>query len=64
MNNVKENEDWVTHKTMNVQCPSCGEKHYTNEVEFVNIEESPEGWDLYEYVCPTTNEIAKAIVRG
>jgi len=47
-----------------VQCPSCGEEHRVEDVKFVNVEESPEGWDLYEFVCPETGETVKAFVRG
>lgn len=49
---------------MNVQCPKCGEQHNTKEVEFVNIEESPEGWDVLTFICPVTGKPASAVVRG
>jgi hypothetical protein len=48
---------------MVVHCPLCGEEHDTEAVEFVNIEESPEGWDLMSYICPVKLSEAKAVVR-
>lgn len=47
-----------------VYCPKCGEQHKTQDLEFLGIEESIEGWDVLEYICPETNEEAKAVVRN
>lgn len=47
-----------------VHCPACGEDHFTDEVEFVNIEESLEGWDRMTFICPLTGDSAAAIVRS
>ncbi len=47
-----------------VYCSTCGEKHRTSDVICRNIEESIEGWDVLEYVCPETGKIAKAVVRN
>lgn len=46
-----------------IYCPRCREPHFTSGVICLGIEESCEGWDVLEYVCPTTGEINKAIVR-
>jgi hypothetical protein len=47
-----------------VQCKECGESHTPKEVEFVNIEEDPQGWDLLTFICPVTGQETKAYVRG
>ncbi len=48
--------------TMYVVCPECGERHDSEEVEGVDIEESPEGWDVLTYVCPVTGNEVKSLV--
>jgi len=46
-----------------IHCPHCREQHYTSRVVCLGIEESIEGWDVLEYVCPEDGVIAKAVVR-
>lgn len=47
-----------------VQCKECNDTHKPAEVEFVNIEEDPQGWDLLTFICPVTNVETKAYVLG
>jgi hypothetical protein len=49
-------------RTAFVRCPECGEDHKVSDVEFVNIEESPEGWDTLTFVCPENGETTQAFV--
>ena len=49
---------------MFVNCSECGERHEPDEVEFVNIEEDIQGWDLLTFVCPVTLKETKAYVLG
>lgn len=47
-----------------VRCTECGEEHFVEEVEFVNVEEDFQGWDLLTYICPVTGKEVKAYVLG
>ena len=47
---------------MFVQCRECGERHSSEEVEGVNIEEGPNGEDILTFVCPETGKETKSIV--
>ena len=46
-----------------VLCPSCGEKHYNDELHATGLEEDIEGRDVIRYVCPVTKTGAQAVVR-
>lgn len=46
-----------------IHCPHCREQHYTSQVVCLGIEESIEGWDVLEYVCPEDGDTTKAVVR-
>lgn len=45
-----------------VNCPECKERHPTNQVQFLNIEEDIHGRDLMTYPCPRTKNVTKALV--
>lgn len=47
-----------------VHCPECGEEHFIGDMETLDIEESPEGWDMLSFVCPDTGKTTKALIRG
>jgi hypothetical protein len=37
--------------------------HRTSEIKCLDVEESIEGWDMLEFVCPETGDTTKAVVR-
>ncbi len=39
-----------------VICDSCRERHSTEEVEFVTVEEDIQGRDVMYFICPKTQE--------
>ena len=46
-------------------CKECGNRHDTEEVEFLNIEEDFNGRDIMTYTCPETKQETKSnIFRG
>ena len=45
-----------------VICRECSEQHFTDEVEFFNVEEDMEGRDVAYFECPTTNLSTKSLV--
>ena len=45
-----------------VKCPECGENHFTDEVEFLNVEEDFHGRDVMHYICPVTDTNTKSLV--
>lgn len=45
-----------------VRCPSCGEEHYVNDCDFLNVEENVHGQDVMFFVCPDTNSKASSLV--
>ena len=48
-----------------VRCPNCLQEHFTDEVEFLDIEEDMIGRDVMTFVCPETFLDAKSVVyRG
>jgi len=48
-----------------VTCKECGQRHDTESVEFLNIEEDQYGYDLMTFTCPVTGKATKSIVfRG
>jgi hypothetical protein len=49
---------------MIVICNECGEEHNVEDVEFVNVEESIEGLDVYYFICPVTGQETNSYVRG
>ena len=52
-----------THQTsFEVLCDQCGERHYTDEVEFLNIEEDYQGRDVMYFKCPVTGKITSSNV--
>lgn len=46
-----------------VFCLRCREVHRTSEIKCLDVEESIEGWDMLEFVCPETGDTTKAVVR-
>lgn len=46
-----------------VYCEFCKEWHYTDEVEFLDIEEDFEGRDKMTFLCKATNQESKSLVR-
>lgn len=47
-----------------VQCRECGERHNTEDVKFLDIEEDIQGYDVMTFVCPVTGNNTKSHVRG
>lgn len=48
-----------------VVCPDCGERHETDSVRTLNIEEDAQGRDVLTYTCPVTGNATKSnIFRG
>ena len=45
-----------------VRCTQCGDRHTTDDVEFVNVESDIEGRDVCYFICPTTGEQTKSFV--
>ena len=45
-----------------VICLGCGEKHETDAVEFLNVEEDIQGRDVMEFKCPETDTIQRSWV--
>jgi len=45
-----------------VVCTECSEEHSTEDVEFSNVEENPQGWDIMYFICPVTSLEAKSLV--
>ena len=54
----------VMNKQLVVKCPECSDEHLTSEVEFINIEEDIQGWDVFYFVCPVTNNETSSFVYG
>lgn len=45
-----------------VSCRECGERHSSEEVETVNIEEDERGYDVLTFICPVTKEETSSLV--
>lgn len=45
-----------------VRCPECGDEHFPNEVQTLNIEEDIQGRDLVQFVCPFNGAITKSLI--
>ena len=45
-----------------VRCKECGEEHYSFQVQTLNIEEDPHGYDLVAYICPRTDKTTESRV--
>jgi len=45
-----------------VICSECSEEHSTEDVEFSNVEENPQGWDIMYFICPITKMEARSLV--
>ena len=52
----------MARTNMTVRCMACGEWHYTDEVEFLNVEEDMQGRDNMTFVCPETGEKCTSLV--
>jgi len=39
-----------------VICPDCGNRWNAEEVEFINIEEDIQGYDVMTFICPECDE--------
>lgn len=46
-----------------VVCNQCGERHFTDEVKCVNVEEDDFGRDVVYFVCPETGKQARSNVH-
>lgn len=45
-----------------VQCTSCGEEHYGEEIVVENVEEDFFGRDNVTFKCPVTGNLVKSLV--
>lgn len=45
-----------------VKCLECGDEHFPNEVQTLNIEEDIQGRDLVQFVCPSNGVITKSFI--
>jgi len=45
-----------------VRCAECQDRHYVDEVEFLNVEEDYMGRDIMHFVCPKTLNESKSLV--
>ena len=45
-----------------VRCSECGDEHFPNEVQTLNIEEDIQGRDLVQFVCPSNGVITKSFI--
>lgn len=45
-----------------VKCLECGDEHFPNEVQTLNIEEDIQGRDLVQFVCPFNGVITKSLI--
>jgi hypothetical protein len=45
-----------------VFCQNCSGEHFTDEVEFTNVEEDMQGRDIMHFVCPVTKTETKSLV--
>lgn len=45
-----------------VMCHECSQEHFTNEVEFLNVEEDVHGRDVMYFLCPVTGTEEKSYV--
>ena len=45
-----------------VICTECSEEHSTEDIEFSNVEEDIQGWDIMYFICPITKMEARSLV--
>ena len=45
-----------------VHCAECQNKHWVNDVEFLNVEEDYMGRDIMHFVCPETEGETSSLV--
>lgn len=45
-----------------VMCSECADEHYTDEVQFLNVEEDIQGRDIGYFICPVTSTETKSLV--
>ena len=45
-----------------VHCAECQDRHYVDEVEFLDVEEDYMGRDIMHFLCSETHEESKSLV--
>jgi len=45
-----------------VVCTESSEVHSTEDIEFSNVEEDIQGWDIMYFICPITKMEARSLV--
>lgn len=50
--------------TTKIYCPGCRTEHFTDEVEFVDIEEDFFGRDVMHFICPEASKVKVAIHKS
>ena len=48
--------------TFYVHCAECQDRHYVDEVEFLDVEEDYMGRDIMHFLCSETHEESKSLV--